>query len=1175
MSDGAGESSFNDTVDDGPASTVGDGASEWKHWVTVESTIDGSISDPDWKCNAIDSGLEVPGDETGVEESRRREPDGTFLWDPQETRLPALESTVWPLGSALLLTTSGRTETVAGFEILSELGHGGMGIVYKARHLRLKRLVALKVIRYGRHRNPEDLARFQIEAEVVARLNHPNIVRIYEIGKASRVPFVALELLEGGTLKDRLAGAPQPLRESAALLARLARAVHAAHVAGVLHRDIKPSNVLFDRDGTPKIADFGLAKRMDVEEGETIIGQVIGTPSYMAPEQAQGWAREIGRAVDIYALGAILYEMLTGRPPIKGETQAETIKLVQEEDPVSPSQLRPKLSFDLETICLKCIARDPRKRYADALGLAEDLDRFLGDKPILARRTPLWERAIKLSQRHPVFTVVLAIALVATGGAGGWLLHALDRENVRVRSVLQTAGKKASDAEGAVAKKDWNEAKEIISGLLSSIEKENDERVAQLRLRAQGLRDQANRGRAAEEEVKYARDRMDRVRFQLSEFREHLDEARFLDTRFGGLDPVNAAEATCREARASLGAFGSGAHGDQWVLAALPEELIARERDEVTTGFYELLLILADSVAELRGAAPAERAEQALGVIDRAPTVRSATTRAYHVRRAAYLATKGDQNGAARERSQADRLAPADALDLFLLGRDLAMKGDCKAAITHLEAATQKQPEHFWAQCLLAICHFQVKEPSKAELGFRACLQQKKNCPWLYLLRGLSYASEGQFARETAELYPERSESLSAIASKQFEAAGEDYRQALELLGNSRMSADLRYVLLNNRGHIRLVRGDLVGAAADLREAICLNDQRVEAFGGLALVFQRQGKNDLALEQIEKAIGLQPGRPELHRARADLLLGLKSASIDLRDVVLYDLEDDVRNLSSERRNDALRELEVAVQCESPGKGGVALDKIRQGIVFHVAGRNRDALDACNAALAVAPRLALAHHLRIQVLLDLKQYDNLILSCDQALGAVEPSAELYELRGMAKDGLKDYSAAIEDYTLSLSRQPKNARVLRRRGWSYFAADAIGPAAHDFDEAVRLAPKDGDAYGGRALVQAHLGRHESATRDAESSLQFAGKSWRLAFNAARVYALSAASLQVSSRKTSQPAERVLKGYLDRAFDHARLALELAPAEQHKTILADPALHPIRKSLLSLEGAKIWQR
>ena len=259
-----------------------------------------------------------------------------------------------------------RNDAVPGFEILSELGRGGMGIVYKARQLRLKRLVALKVIRHDRHCNREDLARFEIEAEVVARLNHPNIVRIYDIGRAIGVPFVALELLEGGTLKERLAGTPQPVRESATLLSTLARAVHAAHLAGVLHRDIKPSNVLFDRNGVPKIADFGLAKRLDVEESETMTGQVIGTPSYMAPEQASGWSTENGPAADIYSLGAILYEMLTGRPPIKGMTQTETLKLVLESDPVSPSSLRPKIPFDLETICLKCIARDPRKRYADA-----------------------------------------------------------------------------------------------------------------------------------------------------------------------------------------------------------------------------------------------------------------------------------------------------------------------------------------------------------------------------------------------------------------------------------------------------------------------------------------------------------------------------------------------------------------------------------------------------------------------------------------------------------------------------------------------------------------------------------------------------------------------------------------------------------------------------------------
>jgi serine/threonine protein kinase len=202
---------------------------------------------------------------------------------------------------------------LAQFELLDELGRGGMGVVYKARHRLLNRIVALKMIGESEHASRETRERFLIEAEVVARLRHPNIVQIYDIGEANGRPFVTLELLEGGSLADRLRGMTQPARAAAALVATLATAVHAAHQAGIVHRDLKPPNVLFDREGTPKITDFGLAKRLEVDEGQTRTGQVMGTPSYMAPEQAQGEVHKVGPAADIYALGALLYEMLTGR----------------------------------------------------------------------------------------------------------------------------------------------------------------------------------------------------------------------------------------------------------------------------------------------------------------------------------------------------------------------------------------------------------------------------------------------------------------------------------------------------------------------------------------------------------------------------------------------------------------------------------------------------------------------------------------------------------------------------------------------------------------------------------------------------------------------------------------------------------------------------------------------
>ncbi len=257
--------------------------------------------------------------------------------------------------------------SIPGYEIRGILGEGGMGVVYEALQSRANRLIALKMIRGDAHVRPEQLQRFRAEAQAVARLRHPNVVQIFEVGEAEGHPYFSLELLAGGTLKARLAEAPLPPRPAAELTMVLAGAIHAAHQAGIVHRDLKPANILFDCDDTPKIADFGLAKRLEIEDGQTITGQVMGTPSYMAPEQASGKNREVGPSADVYALGAILYEVLTGRPPFKGTSTSETLLMVISEDPVPPSRLQPRLPRDLETICLKCLAKEPARRYETAL----------------------------------------------------------------------------------------------------------------------------------------------------------------------------------------------------------------------------------------------------------------------------------------------------------------------------------------------------------------------------------------------------------------------------------------------------------------------------------------------------------------------------------------------------------------------------------------------------------------------------------------------------------------------------------------------------------------------------------------------------------------------------------------------------------------------------------------
>jgi serine/threonine protein kinase len=323
--------------------------------------------------------------------------------------------------------------TVDGYRVLAELGHGGMGVVYKAYQERLSRFVALKMIRAGSLAKPEDLARFRIEAQAVATQRHPNIIQIFDIGEVGGLPFVALELLEGGSLDSFLAGTPQPGEACARLSATLAKAIHAAHQAGIIHRDLKPSNVMFGPDGIPKITDFGLAKRLE-EQGYTETGQVLGSPSYIPPEQAQGRAKDVGPAADVYALGAILYEMLTGRPPFKGRTAVETVMQVLNEDPVPPSHLQAQVPRDLETICLKCLNKEPSKRYASAQALADDLDRYLSDRPIQARRTPLIERGRKWVRRRPISSFLLAFcAFVVAIGLAGWLRSEANYRVARIR----------------------------------------------------------------------------------------------------------------------------------------------------------------------------------------------------------------------------------------------------------------------------------------------------------------------------------------------------------------------------------------------------------------------------------------------------------------------------------------------------------------------------------------------------------------------------------------------------------------------------------------------------------------------------------------------------------------------------------------------------------------------
>jgi serine/threonine protein kinase/tetratricopeptide (TPR) repeat protein len=340
----------------------------------------------------------------------RLEALSSFAHRETRTRNQQEPGTVRPLPSGQTPLPDGSSlPEVPGYELLQELGRGGMGVVYKARHIKLNRLVALKMILAGEHAGADHLARFQAEAQAAARLRHPNIVAVYEVGQAGGRPFLSMEFCPDGSLATRLREGPLPPREAALLIQQVALAVHAAHKEQVVHRDLKPANILMVRDGegqgesalVPKVSDFGLAKRLDVSDGQTQSGDLLGTPSYMAPEQAEGRLHEIGPTTDVYALGAIIYELLTGRPPFKGSSVRETLELVCQVDPVPPRQLQPRVPRDLETICLKCLHKEPKNRYASAAELADDLRRFREGRTIQARPFQRSERLWRWSRRNP------------------------------------------------------------------------------------------------------------------------------------------------------------------------------------------------------------------------------------------------------------------------------------------------------------------------------------------------------------------------------------------------------------------------------------------------------------------------------------------------------------------------------------------------------------------------------------------------------------------------------------------------------------------------------------------------------------------------------------------------------------------------------------------------------
>jgi serine/threonine protein kinase/tetratricopeptide (TPR) repeat protein len=1039
------------------------------------------------------------------------------------------------------------------FELLAELGRGGMGVVYKARHRQLNRIVALKMIGAGEQAGDEVRQRFLVEAEAIARIHHPNIVQIYDIGEADGRPFVSLEMLEGGSLADRLKGTTQPGRAAARLVATLASAVDAAHQAGIVHRDLKPPNVLFDRDGTPKITDFGLAKRLEVDEGHTRTGQVMGTPCYMAPEQARGEVHRIGPATDIYALGAILYEMLTGRPPFKGSSVVETLRQVVYDDVVPPSRIQPRIARDLETICLKCLEKAPQKRYVSAAGLTDDLERYRDNLPIRARRTPLWERGWKWVRRHPTTTTLAGLStaallalVIGLVDAETWRRAAARTEDLRVDALRSQSEHVLDHAQTQLLARDWGDGRLIrnLTDLVAGLKKET--RLAGLRGRAERMLDQAQRG--AQDDADSARDRA-----WQRQFIAQRDAAFFSATRYTGIDLPTSAQNVRASARAALASFARPGEPDRWTFST-PRTLPLQEQAEVVDGCYQLLLVLAEAAIEkVPGEDPVSQAELGLNILDQASALRSRAAPTYHRLRAECFARKGDAGGTERERAAALALKPTTVLDHFLAGHEAFQKLDWPTALEEFETTLRMQPGHFWAKCLQAIAQIQSNQPGMAKLIVDGCIERAPERAWLYVLRGVASGQAAVQARVAGNNPAFAAGAFEAAAESAFAAAEADFGQALEFLDRA-PNDELRYAVLNDRALMRFQRGRLDDAVADLRAATRLDARHFNAFASLAQVLQRGKKWDEAVEQFSQAIALKPALAALYRGRA---------------AVLEERDDQ----TPEHRAAALRDLDEAIRLPESNASVKAGDHAARATVLRRERRFDDALAACDDALKIVPDFDVAHRLRVMTLLDLNRADEVIRSCDGALARGKPWPDIYEIRGLARASRGNYAGAIDDYSHALLLRPGQARVISSRGLAYLVSDAPRLALRDFDDALRIDSSSAEAHSGRGLALVLLGDDQAAIAAAEESLRLDPPTARRAYNAARVYAQAAASAADRVGAKGRLALALVDRYQDRAVSLVKLALERTPLERHAAfwqtqVAADPALRTIRRRLRGIQ-------
>jgi tetratricopeptide (TPR) repeat protein len=919
-------------------------------------------------------------------------------------------------------------------------------------------------------------------------------------------------------------------------------------------------------DYSPKITDFGLAKQLDEAGGQTCSGAIMGTPSYMAPEQAEGRIKDIGPRTDVYALGAILYELLTGRPPFNGATALDTLVLVKTEEPVPPRRLQPRISRDLETICLKCLRKEADKRYISAEALAQDLDRFLEDKPILARPVPVWERTLKWARRRPAqAALIVTVALALLGAVGGTLVYqeqqttALSRR-LELRERVERLWVQGQEAETAGrpadAKEHWDEAHTIVAAdpeaATDDVRRRIEEGLGRVGPR---LKEQATRQDllAAQQEFQG----------RLTRFGRHRDQVLFHAVNFR---PSNAAAdlvSIRREAPAALAQLGlaSGERSEEFgANLAVYRRLVEspRQLEQLAAECFQVLLVWAEAEAAAPpgpgAGGPVAGPRTALRLLDAAAALGKVhglgTPRMFHALRAQCLESLGDQPQARAERERS-ATAASSALDYFQVALASYRQRQFGQVTASCEEALQQEPGHFWAQYLKALCNGQAKRWGEAKVGLTACLARNPECPWPLQLRGTAH-----------------------VELKEFSAAEADFERALAGADDDAFRA----AVLISRSVLRIRQGRLADAEHDLGQASKLQPDAYQSYTVLARSYQRRAALPFFV--------VSPSAPLVVLAQACQHQANLDAAVQVMDRALARRPDDPDLsytrawLHAERGNAkaARCDFEQTIAREPPGSksGRRASAHVELAHLRHQAGEYQAALADCDAALAARPDYAFAHRRRAHSLVALGKYLEAGQALDRYLASGSREPRDYQARGLIHFRLREYGPAVEAFTQALLLKP-DAETLSYRGWAYLAPEAARPALADFEEAIQHDGENTDARCGRAMAQVMLGQVVQADKDAQEALRKGRSTRELLLNGARIYARALALAEVTrDRLVSAKAAH----YEARALELLRAALTKVPEAERaafwrETVLRDPALLLHRRSAGMLQLARSYGR